>query len=324
MKNELPPLKLDNNRKRVATCPCNKSNKDGKFAPYIGHDCYGYCHACGDTFLPPINREEGYDYQMTAIQQRPKLPEAPPSLIPDDLFKATLKSYEGNHFATFLESLFGVVLTAKLLLMYFVGSAKGGKTIFWQITPKGEVRAGKIMRYDPVTGKRSKTEHPNWVHSVMDLTDFKLKQVLFGSHLLTPANQSKTIAIVESEKTAILASAYLHNYIWLATGGSNGPGLTSKETLELLKGRRVILFPDVGAYAKWEEKAAQMRTMGIQALTSSLLESKGRDHNWDLADEFLTYREPLTLETGEVLNWALTEPDGYPLFWDQPVQKCSP
>ncbi len=59
-----------------------------------------------------------------------------------------------------------------------------------------------------------------------------------------------------------------------------------------------------------------MRTMGIQALTSSLLENKGRDHNWDLADEFLTYRQPLTLETGEVLNWALTEPDGYPLFWD--------
>ncbi len=319
MLQELPPLILDKNRKRVAECPCGKSNKDGKFTPYVGHDCFGYCHACGDTFLPPINREEGYDYQMPAIQQRPKPAERAPSLIPDDLFIQSLKRYEENHFITFLESLFGPVMALKLLLVYRVGTAKDGKTVFWQITPKGEVRAGKIMKYDPASGKRNKDEPPTWVHAVKkkELPDFNLKQVLFGAHLLTLANLNKSVGIVESEKTAILATAYLPNYVWLATGGSNGPGLTNTETIALLKGRRVTLFPDVGAYEIWTKKASQMKDMGINALVSSLLENNGKPHNWDLADEVLDYRVPLELRTGQTVNWALTEPDGYPLFWDQ-------
>ncbi|MDQ1087176.1 DUF6371 domain-containing protein [Siphonobacter sp. SORGH_AS_1065] len=317
---ELPELIFDKQRKKVKECPCGKSNRDGKFTPYVGHDCYGYCHACGETFLPPIERDK---QQMDAkpvkpVARKPKPPEPPPSVHPPEMMRDTMRNYEQNNFATFLESLFGPVLTATLLLIYRIGTAKGYRVVFWQCTAHGEVRAGKVMVYDPKTGKRSKTEHPNWVHSLLKLENFNLRQCLFGEHLLTDG--SRPVCIVESEKTAILASAYFPKSIWLATGGSNGPGLTRPEVLDSLRGRQITLFPDVGAYDKWVEKSKEMQLAGLIVRVSDLLEGNERPNNWDLADEILEYREPVVLENGDTVNWALSDLDGYPVFWDHRIK----
>ena len=56
------------------------------------------------------------------------------------------------------------------------------------------------------------------------------------------------MALVESEKTAIISSALMPQYTWLATGGKSG--LTS-ERLSSLKGRKIIVFPDVGFSVLW-------------------------------------------------------------------------
>ena len=50
MENE--QYKFDNNRRKVESCPCGKSNKDGKFATFKGFDNKGYCHSCDETFFP--------------------------------------------------------------------------------------------------------------------------------------------------------------------------------------------------------------------------------------------------------------------------------
>ena len=49
-KQTLPPF--EKRRQVVKHCPCGKSNKDGKFVPYIEYENKGYCHGCGETFLP--------------------------------------------------------------------------------------------------------------------------------------------------------------------------------------------------------------------------------------------------------------------------------
>ena len=51
-----------------------------------------------------------------------------------------------------------------------------------------------------------------------------------------------TIAIVESEKTAVIASVLMPQYIWIAAGNINGLTLDKSSAL---KGRSVILFPDL-------------------------------------------------------------------------------
>jgi hypothetical protein len=53
------------------------------------------------------------------------------------------------------------------------------------------------------------------------------------------------VALVESEKSALIASHFLPQYLWIATGGKNGA--FNKEAMSVLKNRQVLLFPDLGA-----------------------------------------------------------------------------
>jgi hypothetical protein len=114
---------------------------------------------------------------------------------------------------------------------------------------------------------------------------------LFGEHLL---NQfpNKTIGIVESEKTAIIASAFLPDLIWLATGGAEN---LNKEKVALLSGRNVILFPDTSKdghiYQKWKEKGSKF---GFE--TSDYLEIHTNDEQkadgLDIADFLKNENKP--------------------------------
>ncbi len=52
----------------------------------------------------------------------------------------------------------------------------------------------------------------------VDVARVQSASVLFGEHLL-PMNRGKPVAIVESEKTALVAAYYLPEYVWLASGG---------------------------------------------------------------------------------------------------------
>ncbi len=69
---------------------------------------------------------------------------------------------------------------------------------------------------------------------------------------------TSTVAIVESEKSAIIASIIMPELIWLAAGGIQG---LSIEKCKVLKGRNVILYPDFGAYEKWTEKAKILNSL---------------------------------------------------------------
>jgi len=81
-----------------------------------------------------------------------------------------------------------------------------------------------------------------------------LQQCFFGEHLLT-LYPDKTVAIVESEKSALIASAVFPILIWLAAENLNEISL---EKCQILKGRNVTLFPDLGGYTKWTEKYKEL------------------------------------------------------------------
>lgn len=127
-----------------------------------------------------------------------------------------------------------------------------------------------------------------WVHSLLRLPDFNLRQCFFGEHLL-PKNRGKPVAIVESEKTALVTSYYLPEYIWLATGGKNG--CFNTDALSVLKGYHVILYPDLGAIDHWRQKLCLLRNLGIQASIFNFLEDVATDDErtagLDIADYLL-------------------------------------
>ena len=162
-------------------------------------------------------------------------------------------------------------------------------TVFWQIDSSGKIHTGKIMLYNPTTGKRVKEpfSHIAWVHKVLKQDDYELKQCMFGAHLLY--DKTKPVALVESEKTDIIASLYMPQYIWLAAGSLTN--LTA-EKCKVLKGRKVMLFPDLNAYDKWCQKADELSHIA-QFSVSDLLEQKAteaeKQQGLDLVDYLLKF-----------------------------------
>ncbi|XWW47048.1 hypothetical protein JYG30_06260 [Fibrella sp. USSR17] len=239
------------------------------------------------------------------------------SVLNDKLVKRTLGQYAGNYFVRGLGQLLTEDIANQIAARYRIGTTREGGTIFWQVDERERVRTGKILHYDDSTLKRRKDRQPAWVHSMLKLKDYQLKQCLFGQHLLA-TDERTGVAIVESEKSAIVCHAYLPQFIWLATGGSHGTQLNTPDTVQLLKGRPVHLFPDRGAYDKWVKKANEMKQFGLTVTISDQLEKIDCPPNWDIADSLLHHKADIMLSTGYA-NWGLTEAEGYPVFWDYKI-----
>lgn len=165
---------------------------------------------------------------------------------------------------------------------YFI-STIGKNTVFWQIDQLEKIRSGKIMEYNKETGKRVKDQdgkaHINWIHK----QPYNLKQCLFGLHL-TKEDKNKTIAIVESEKTALIMAMFVPDFLWLATGSKNGFKI---EYLTPIKYRKIIAFPDKGCYKEWFDKALEMNNFGYNITTSDLIETTDCADGLDIADLYL-------------------------------------
>ena len=204
----------------------------------------------------------------------------------------TLHGYEKNNLYLFLRSKFGGEEALRLMKDYSVGTSKHwpGSCVFWQTDINGCVRTGKVMLYDADNGKRVKHpfNHVTWVHSLLKLPDFNLRQCFFGEHLL-PMNRGKPVAIVESEKTALVAAYYLPEYVWLASGGKNG--CFNNDAIRVLRGRQVILYPDIGVTDQWRHKLSLLRNLGIEASIFNYLEEVATDDErtagLDIADYLL-------------------------------------
>lgn len=155
---------------------------------------------------------------------------------------------------------------------YFVGSTRDGSTIFFQYDGV-KFRAGKIIKY--VNGHRDKSSGLpcTWFHKKMkDLNEetHELRQCFFGRHLI---NESETICIVESEKTALIC-ATIFGGVWLATGGRT-QNLTN---LSELSKKRVIIFPDDDSVEYWQTKIKTFQNCELYDLSRfNILQKKGAD-----------------------------------------------
>jgi hypothetical protein len=105
---------------------------------------------------------------------------------------------------------------------------------------------------------------------------------LFGLHRVNEDYQ-KTIAIVESEKTAIVMSIFLPKFIWLATGSKAN---FKFGLLKPLKKRNVIAFPDKGEYNNWLQKSIELTSLGFKISVSEILEKTNFQNGFDLADYY--------------------------------------
>lgn len=209
-----------------------------------------------------------------------------PSYLDSHLVSKTLTQYENNNFTLYLKSLFDEQKVTEVINKYKIGTSKyfENSTVFWQIDNHNHVHTGKVMAYNPTTGKRIKNESGNslinWVHKIIKEEKFNLKQCLFGLHLVN--SKTKTIHLVESEKTAVIMSVLIPEFTWLATGSNGNFNLT---LLEPIKAINIIAIPDAGEYLNWLEKAKLLNRSGFKINVSNYIENnKDALKGWDLVD----------------------------------------
>lgn len=302
----LEPYKGMNTRYHCPQC----QQRDKTFTRYINTatgehlaDHVGRCNresSCGYHYTPKqyfqdnnISFDKNYNVSVSISlkSRKQKAQPKPVSYIPLDKFKSSLQGHKANNFITYIIKLFGTEKASQLISKYFIGTSKHwqGATIFYQIDIKGGVRTGKIMLYDAANCKRVKEpyNHIHWVHKAIEQPEFNLQQCFFGEHLLS--NKAKPVAIVESEKTAIIASVYLPQFIWLACGQLQG---LTEAKCQVLKGRNVTLFPDLNGFEKWNIKAKELAHI-TSFTVSDLLESRAsaieRQQGLDLADYLIRF-----------------------------------
>ncbi len=227
-------------------------------------------------------------------------------MIPFEQLSISRNNYDENNFIAWLGKLFDQDIVSNLIQLYHIGTSDlwDGATVFWQIDMSGGIRSGKIMLYNPETGRRVKEPHSHimWMHKKLKIDDYNLRQCLFGEHLLN-LNPGKPVGIVESEKTAIIASAYLPDLVWVATGGKEG---LSDDKCRSLAGRDVILYPDLSkdgkTYQKWFKKALELNVLipGSRFTVSDLIEqyanADSKQEGFDLADYLIQYHLQYVIE----------------------------
>jgi len=241
--------------------------------------------------------------------------QTPPSVfVPKKIFNQSLNHYNENNFVKFLHTLFEPCIVNMLIHQYYIGTSKYyfGGAVFWQVDETGNIRYGKVMGYNPLTGKRikkvykekqynqimsvngailrkhekDKTPPPDWVTKYDNQSP--KPQVLFGLHLLNEDSE-KPIAIVESEKTAIVASVFLPSFTWMATGAKGITKYNDKGELNTipesvknkfipLSGRKVLLVPDLGAIEDWQYLASEISDLA-EISVADIISTLAKDNN---------------------------------------------
>lgn len=286
-----------NTRERCPGCGKNKS-----FTRYIDtetneqiHSSVGRCNRedqCGYHYSPKqYFIDNGIDKAADWIPSIPKQTEPVIEIfIEPALMKKSLAEYENNNLVKFLLSKFEKETVTRLIDRYLIGTSKHwpGATIFYQIDELQKIRRGKIMLYDPKTGRRDKHKITS-VHALRNESDFKPPECFFGLHLIQ--DNQKTIAICESEKTAMISSLYMPDFIWLASGGLS---MLNYEKCKVLKGRNIVLYPDLNGFYKWKEKADLflpniVKSYAISSVLEKVSSAEEKKNGLDLADYLLKY-----------------------------------
>lgn len=281
---------LDKSSKKYHCPRCNKKT----FVRFLDQDKnyiesnFGRCDRedrCGYFLKPHEDKTSIADFEPNTT------PVLDPSFIDKNFIIPTLNGYKNNALIKWFIEKVGENKTQQLIELYRIGidntsSYTNDWVIFWQHDINNKCRSGKIIKYLP-TGRRCKENKATWFHKKQSnlnplFPDFNLVQCLFGEHLLYKF-PTKPIAIVESEKTALIASLFIDKYIWLACGGLQE---LRAPKIDVLTNRSVTVFPDLGGFKKWEAKAREF-DFNISRLIEDRATPEERLQGLDIGDYLL-------------------------------------
>ena len=285
-----------------STCPiCSQNrkpqNQKKKCLSWNRNKELGHCHHCDADFVKYRELESQSDNSHKLpppkLKSQPQTPKTIHTL--SSIYASSSLNIESN-FGKYLKKHFTKEEIDEVMKLYFLGRTRNKEVIYWYIDINSFFRSGKIIDYNPNTGLRVKDNgmmgkpDVKWVHTILKNQnnlpeDWTFSRCLFGEHLLKN-NPKSTVMLVEGEKTAIIGSIKMPNCIWLATGGK---GMFTEEECKCLRGRNVIIFPDLGATKEWSEKAEEIsKAVGCKMVINDVLEKVAtedqREKGLDIAD----------------------------------------
>ena len=218
------------------------------------------------TFWRQKTKEFVYKLFLLTLYARPDRASRPVILsaaknlchIPSDIVRRSVRTNYDSTLVTFLRTLFPPETITRLITDYCLGVTRDRSAIFFQLDIQCRCRGGKIIQYNPQTGHRIKDATAkipvDWIHPRLKAqgilpASWTMPQCLFGERLL-PKHPDATVVLVEAEKTAVIGSGFVPEFVWVATGGRSG----LNDRVNVLEKRKILAFPDVDAYDYWKEK----------------------------------------------------------------------
>ena len=308
---------LNGDSKNLRVCPkCEKK----RFRPYFDEkeervlEEFGVCNrvdSCGFSRFPFELIEEDKKGQSFGGKRLPA-----PSIQKPKKIRRQTEFIDFVHFyrlegrtplEDFFQQRFGKDALLEVLRRFPTGAAvykNRTYSVHWHIDEDGNIHTGKMMQYDLRRNEVGKlclkrTGFLNWVHAVLEppLKSGEWTQTLFGLLQLKERPEAP-VAVCEGYRVAMTASLYFPKYVWTAVDSCAMLTAYDKScsVLEPLKGRQIILFPDLGRGAEdWRKGAKVLRSQGFDVSIDSTLEEiatkEEREKGLDLED-FLLRFEP--------------------------------
>lgn len=222
--------------------------------------------------------------KMTRSRPAPVGDEADAAFIPEGIVSKLIDYTRDDQLRAYLNDILDPLVLEGVWNDYGVGIAKDGRPVFLYYDRQGRCRNGKVMRFT-TDGHRDRATKDSILAVPFLLKkagiiphDRDFDAILYGEHLLS-RYPDKTVALVESEKTALIATATNPEFVWLATGGAN---YNLDRAIALLSGRGVRVFPDDGADVQWGQFFSRKDGFVVSDICAKYAAAKGR--GWEKCD----------------------------------------
>jgi Domain of unknown function (DUF6371) len=218
--------------------------KRGWYCQYHLIPSYNFFENDAEVFKKDLYGVNGYDLSEFGFNNFHEGPEVFTHTIPEQVLLDSMYGCGNSNFAKFLIR-YLEHNALSLLNEYYVGLSSAddlGANIFWRIDDNFIVRNGEVAYYSSDYGCKYNTKNIDVVYDPKTRF-YTLFNCFFGAHLIN-LNPQKDIAIVEDEKTAIVASYFWPEFNWLATGEIGRLHWREYAVYNVLKGKNITFYTD--------------------------------------------------------------------------------
>jgi hypothetical protein len=274
------PFRLEKHPKKKGECPnCGHSKTWRYYEDLAGNTLeeFGICdrvNNCGEHRPPKGIKSEGKE----ALPPPPQ----PVQIFPQDKQLARIQKALTNvqsRLHTFLSDKLGITV------LHFQKWCLGGefnKTVFVFKDREGRYVNLKTIIYNDNGHRNKEFDALSLKQPVDPLTRYQL--CLYGEHLLDP-EKKKPVIVVESEKTALIASFFYTRYDWVACAANTG--LTDAK-IPALFGRRVVWLCDADVAGRRGKFNSSIRKLEAYQLNHAVVDPfPERIDGYDIADHII-------------------------------------